>query len=186
MRPERAAIKRKQKDAFAAITAAVKQGIDASTITKFSSLPLSAATLRGLTDSGFVTPTHIQTDALARALEGKDVLGAAKTGSGKTLAFLIPVIEKLYRERWTRIDGIGAIIISPTRELAMQTFQTLRKIGEKHDVRLLVSQSMASPSTSCHIILCVPPFELVDSPDGRQPLQSPCFSRALFSSPQAW
>eukprot|EP00042_Codosiga_hollandica_P056011 m.797141 g.797141 ORF g.797141 m.797141 type:complete len:894 (-) comp59253_c0_seq5:392-3073(-) len=162
MRPERAAIKRKQKDAFAAITAAVKQGIDASTITKFSSLPLSAATLRGLTDSGFVTPTHIQTDALARALEGKDVLGAAKTGSGKTLAFLIPVIEKLYRERWTRIDGIGAIIISPTRELAMQTFQTLRKIGEKHDLSAgLVIGGTTFEEEACRInqmnvLICTP------------------------------
>ena len=71
----------------------------------------------GLTAAGFVTPTDIQLDALARGLEGKDVLGAAKTGSGKTLAFLIPVLEKLYRERWSRSDGVGAIVIAPTREL---------------------------------------------------------------------
>ncbi len=51
------------------------------------------------------------------------MLGAAKTGSGKTLAFVIPVLEKLYREGWSMTDGLGAVIISPTRELAMQIFE---------------------------------------------------------------
>lgn len=50
----------------------------------------------------------------------RDILGCAKTGSGKTLAFLIPALEKLYRERWDQEDGIGVIIISPIRELAIQ------------------------------------------------------------------
>ena len=60
------------------------------------------------------------------------MLGAAKTGSGKTLAFLIPVLEKLYRSQWTEFDGLGALIISPTRELAVQIFEVLRKIGRYH------------------------------------------------------
>lgn len=60
------------------------------------------------------------------------MLGAAKTGSGKTLAFLIPVLEKLYRAQWTEYDGLGALIISPTRELAVQIFEVLRKIGRYH------------------------------------------------------
>lgn len=60
------------------------------------------------------------------------MLGAAKTGSGKTLAFLIPVLEKLYRAQWTEFDGLGALIISPTRELAVQIFEVLRKIGRYH------------------------------------------------------
>lgn len=59
-------------------------------------------------------------------------MGAAKTGSGKTLAFLVPVLENLYRQQWTEIDGLGALIISPTRELATQIFQVLRKIGRNH------------------------------------------------------
>jgi ATP-dependent RNA helicase DDX10/DBP4 len=59
-------------------------------------------------------------------------MGAAKTGSGKTLAFLIPVLEKLYRAQWTEYDGLGALIISPTRELAVQIFQVLRKVGRNH------------------------------------------------------
>lgn len=59
-------------------------------------------------------------------------MGAAKTGSGKTLAFLVPVLENLYRARWTELDGLGALIISPTRELAIQIFEVLRKIGRYH------------------------------------------------------
>lgn len=61
--------------------------------------------------------TDIQREALPLALRGKDVLGAAKTGSGKTLAFVIPILEQLYRAKWTAMDGVGALVISPTREL---------------------------------------------------------------------
>lgn len=61
--------------------------------------------------------TDIQAKSLLYSLKGKDVLGAAETGSGKTLAFLIPVLELLYRNKWGPQDGLGALIISPTREL---------------------------------------------------------------------
>ena len=60
-------------------------------------------------------------------------MGAAKTGFGKTLAFLIPVLEKLWRERWSSLDYLGALLISPTGELAYQTFEVLRKVGKYHD-----------------------------------------------------
>ncbi|KAI6244429.1 ATP-dependent RNA helicase dbp4 [Erysiphe necator] len=66
------------------------------------------------------------------ALKGKDILGSARTGSGKTLAFLIPVLDNLFRLRWTRTGRLGALIISPTRELAIQIFDVLRKIGRHH------------------------------------------------------
>lgn len=61
--------------------------------------------------------TDIQRMALPLALCRRDILGAAKTGSGKTLAFLIPLVECLYRQRWGKNDGVGALVISPTREL---------------------------------------------------------------------
>ncbi|KAI1189972.1 ATP-dependent RNA helicase DBP4 [Nemania serpens] len=99
---------------------------------KFSNLPLSSPTASGIEASHFQTPTDIQARAIPAALKGHDILGAAKTGSGKTLAFLVPVLEKLYRARWTEYDGLGALIISPTRELAVQTFQVLTKIGRFH------------------------------------------------------
>jgi ATP-dependent RNA helicase DDX10/DBP4 len=76
--------------------------------------------------------TDVQSKAVPLALKGKDILGAAKTGSGKTLAFLVPVLENLYRKKWTEFDGLGALIISPTRELAIQIFEVLRKIGRHH------------------------------------------------------
>lgn len=82
--------------------------------------------------SHFQTLTDIQARAIPLALKNKDILGAAKTGSGKTLAFLVPVLEKLYREQWTEFDGLGALILSPTRELAVQIFEVLRKIGRYH------------------------------------------------------
>ena len=53
----------------------------------------------------------------------RDILGAAKTGSGKTVAFVVPVLERLFHARFGRGDGVGALIISPTRELAMQIFE---------------------------------------------------------------
>ncbi|KAH7031432.1 P-loop containing nucleoside triphosphate hydrolase protein [Microdochium trichocladiopsis] len=100
--------------------------------TKFSNLPLSIPTSKGLAASHFETLTDVQARAIPLGLKGKDILGAAKTGSGKTLAFLVPVLEKLYRAQWTELDGLGALVIAPTRELAVQIFEVLRKIGRYH------------------------------------------------------
>ncbi|RSM14320.1 ATP-dependent RNA helicase DBP4 [Fusarium oligoseptatum] len=102
------------------------------TIKNFSHLPLSVPTASGLEASHFQVLTDVQAEAIPLALKGNDVLGAAKTGSGKTLAFLIPVLEKLYRAQWTEYDGLGALILSPTRELAVQIFEVLRKVGRNH------------------------------------------------------
>ncbi|EEU42958.1 uncharacterized protein NECHADRAFT_95387 [Fusarium vanettenii 77-13-4] len=101
-------------------------------IKNFSHLPLSVPTASGLEASHFQVLTDVQAQAIPLALKGNDVLGAAKTGSGKTLAFLIPVLEKLYRAQWTEYDGLGALILSPTRELAVQIFEVLRKVGRNH------------------------------------------------------
>ncbi|KAI4240496.1 MAG: hypothetical protein L6R40_005088 [Gallowayella cf. fulva] len=101
-------------------------------ITAFNDLPLSWPTCSGLEASHFKNLTDIQQKAVLPALKGADILGAAKTGSGKTLAFLIPVLENLYRKKWTELDGLGALILSPTRELAIQIFEVLRKIGRYH------------------------------------------------------
>ncbi|KAI9649877.1 ATP-dependent RNA helicase dbp4 [Ciborinia camelliae] len=101
-------------------------------IKNFSDLPLSGPTSSGLEASHFKTLTDVQSKAVPLALKGKDILGAAKTGSGKTLSFLVPVLENLYRQKWTELDGLGALIISPTRELAIQIFEVLRKIGRYH------------------------------------------------------
>lgn len=99
---------------------------------RFDSLPLSKKTLEALSLAKLETATEIQAAAIPHAIAGRDILGAAKTGSGKTLAFVVPMLEKLYRERWTTEDGLAAIIITPTRELALQIFEVLRTVGKKH------------------------------------------------------
>ncbi|KAK0484665.1 ATP-dependent RNA helicase dbp-4 [Armillaria novae-zelandiae] len=98
----------------------------------FADLRISDCTKRGLKKAFFVNMTDIQAKSIPVSLKGKDVLGAARTGSGKTLAFLIPVLEMLYRRKWGPSDGLGALIISPTRELAVQIFDVLRSIGGYH------------------------------------------------------
>ncbi|KAI3768965.1 hypothetical protein L6452_00061 [Arctium lappa] len=100
--------------------------------TKFQQLPLSKNTKDGVRQSGYKIMTNIQRASLPHALCGRDILGAAKTGSGKTLAFIIPVLEKLYKARWGLEDGVGSIILSPTRELANQLFGVLKSVGKHH------------------------------------------------------
>jgi ATP-dependent RNA helicase DDX10/DBP4 len=110
-------------------------GTQASTTTlHFKNMPLSNKSIQGLNDAKLTIATEIQAATLPHALSGRDILGAAKTGSGKTLAFVIPLIEKLYRERWSLDDGLSAIIITPTRELALQIFEVIRIVGKKHDL----------------------------------------------------
>lgn len=104
------------------------------TISTFSDLPISSRTKQGLEAAHFLTPTDIQKAAIPPALAGCDILGAARTGSGKTLAFLVPLLEALYRNDWGPLDGLGALVLSPTRELALQTFEVLRRIGRLHSL----------------------------------------------------
>jgi ATP-dependent RNA helicase RhlE len=92
----------------------------------FTELPISAYMKERLANARFSTPTPVQAAAIPQALEGKDVLATAQTGTGKTLAFLIPVIEQLLK---SKTPGIMALVLVPTRELAMQVvavFNTLR------------------------------------------------------------
>ncbi|KAJ2141431.1 ATP-dependent RNA helicase [Coemansia sp. RSA 678] len=98
----------------------------------FTSLPLTEQTQRAIGDMGFTRMTEVQARTIPPLLAGKDVLGAAKTGSGKTLAFLIPTIELLTRLRFKPRNGTGAIIISPTRELALQIFGVARDLLQYH------------------------------------------------------
>lgn len=103
-------------------------------VKRFDQLPLSPPTMQGLQKAGYKDMKEIQRACIPHVLAGRDVLGAAKTGSGKTLAFLIPMIEKLFRSYWSSVDGLGGLVISPTRELAIQIFEVLRKIGARHEI----------------------------------------------------
>uniref|UniRef100_A0A0N5AAA1 ATP-dependent RNA helicase n=1 Tax=Syphacia muris TaxID=451379 RepID=A0A0N5AAA1_9BILA len=93
---------------------------------------VSEATLNAVRDMGFKRMTEVQAQCIRPLLEGRDVLGTAKTGSGKTLAFLIPAIELLHKLNWKIRNGTGVIIVSPTRELSMQTYGVLCELLEKH------------------------------------------------------
>ena len=100
---------------------------------KFSDLKLSEKTMKAITeDMKFENMTEIQRRGIPPLLAGKDVLGAAKTGSGKTLAFLIPAVEMLSALRYKPRNGTGVIVVSPTRELALQIFGVARELMENH------------------------------------------------------
>lgn len=94
----------------------------------FSDLDLTPATSKALDAMGFKTMTEVQERCIPPLLAGKDVLGAAQTGSGKTLAFLVPAIEMLQRLKFKPRNGTGAIVISPTRELALQIFGVAKEL----------------------------------------------------------
>jgi len=98
--------------------------------TQFSQFSLSPALLARLDHNKFITPTPVQAGAIPPALEGRDVLATAQTGTGKTLSFLIPIIEYLQRPDSQRMEGRGAqaLILLPTRELAMQVEQAFKAV----------------------------------------------------------
>ncbi|KAK6171509.1 hypothetical protein SNE40_019685 [Patella caerulea] len=93
---------------------------------------VSEETLKGVADMGFTQMTDIQAKSIPQLLEGRDLMGAARTGSGKTLAFLIPAVELLHKLKFMPRNGTGCIIISPTRELSMQTFGVLKELLKYH------------------------------------------------------
>src|SRR5450755_2522339 len=97
-------------------------------LTQFSEMPLSADLQRKLALANFTTPTAIQAEAIPHALAGRDVLATAQTGTGKTLAFLVPMIERLLQ---TSSRNPEALILVPTRELAMQVHEQYEKLRDK-------------------------------------------------------
>ena len=100
--------------------------MDTSVHVDFHALGLSEPLLRDLSRSGLSTPTPVQAQAIPPALAGRDVIGCAQTGTGKTAAFVIPIIERL------AVMPKGepqALILAPTRELALQILTTIDKLG---------------------------------------------------------
>ena len=108
----------------------------------FSSLGLSPTLLRALTDQGFDTPTPVQAQAIPLVLAGRDVLASAETGSGKTVAFCLPVLQALAQ---TPAAASGrqwrarALILVPTRELAVQIGEVARQLARHEAVALKVT-----------------------------------------------
>lgn len=97
----------------------------------FSDLGLSEPVLRALSDLGYDEPTPVQEQAIPPLMEGRDVIGQAQTGTGKTAAFALPIIERLKPERVPQ-----ALVLAPTRELAMQVAEAIYKYGKGRAARV--------------------------------------------------
>ena len=96
--------------------------------TEFSEMSLTEETINSLKKEGFTTATEVQLRTIPIIQKGKDILCTAKTGSGKTLSFLIPSMEMLIRTNFSQKQGVGIIIITPTRELAFQIYSISKKL----------------------------------------------------------
>lgn len=108
---------------------AIPQHPVATTDKPFSSLGLSPPILKVVEQIGFLYPTPIQSEVIPLALSGRDLIGLAATGSGKTAAFSLPLAEKLFHGR-----GLRGLILSPTRELALQTKAFLDLFGQDRNL----------------------------------------------------
>src|SRR5882757_1323270 len=102
----------------------------------FSEFALSPVLKTNLARHGFVEPTTVQSQSIPPALEGRDVVATAQTGTGKTLAFVLPILEKLSKQ--PAVAGVSAVILSPTRELAIQIHETIIKLTAGTGLRTAV------------------------------------------------
>uniref|UniRef100_A0A158Q733 RNA helicase n=1 Tax=Elaeophora elaphi TaxID=1147741 RepID=A0A158Q733_9BILA len=101
----------------------------------WQSIGLDHTLFKGIQKKGFRQPTPIQRKAIPLIIDGKDIVAMSRTGSGKTAAFVIPVLQKL---KTRDMKGIRALIIEPTRELAMQTFTVVKELGRFTGLRCAV------------------------------------------------
>lgn len=127
----------------------------------FQSMGFNAALLKAITKKGFNVPTPIQRKAVPPILEGEDVVGMARTGSGKTAAFVIPMIEKL-KAHSVKV-GARAIVMSPSRELALQTLKATKEFGRGTDLRCVllvggdsIEDQFSEMSSNPDIIIATP------------------------------
>jgi ATP-dependent RNA helicase RhlE len=116
----------------------------------FTELSLSPVLKSNLAKHGFVEPTPVQSQAIPPALGGHDVVATAQTGTGKTLAFVLPMLESLMKQRPTA--GVSAVILSPTRELAMQSHETFARIAAGTGITAAVVVGGLNEQTQLHAI----------------------------------
>lgn len=103
---------------------------------QFQGMGLSYPIIKGITKRGYKIPTPVQRKTIPLIMEGRDVVAMAKTGSGKTACFLIPMFEKLQSRQPT--VNARALILSPTRELAIQTFKFIKELGKFMDLKTIL------------------------------------------------
>ena len=100
----------------------------------FETFDLHPSIMAGVQAAGYVTPTPIQLKSIPPIMQGRDLIGLAQTGTGKTAAFVLPILQRLLQRPRGRI---GALIISPTRELAEQTYEAVTELGRQTGLRSL-------------------------------------------------
>jgi ATP-dependent RNA helicase RhlE len=106
---------------------------------KFNELNLLEPILNALTKQGYTEPTPIQQQAIPYVLEGRDVMGCAQTGTGKTAAFAIPIIQRIHASKQAdNSNKIRALIVTPTRELAIQIEESFKNYGSELKLRYTV------------------------------------------------
>ena len=125
----------------------------------FQAMGLSAISLKAITRMGYSVPTPIQRKTIPLIIDGQDVVGMARTGSGKTAAFVLPMLEKL-KSHSAKV-GARALILSPSRELALQTLKVVKELGRGTDLKcvLLVGGDSLEEQFSYVLLKCV--WELV-------------------------
>jgi ATP-dependent RNA helicase RhlE len=101
----------------------------------FEDFDLNPAVLRAIREEGYRTPTPIQSAAIPVILEGRDLIGTAQTGTGKTAAFCLPMLDRLHKNSG---GGLRALVLTPTRELALQIDASLRTYGRHLPLRSAV------------------------------------------------
>ncbi len=126
----------------------------------FTEFPLPSVLQQNLARHGFVNPTEVQTKAIPAALTGADVAATAQTGTGKTLAFLLPVLHSLME---SRPAGVGAVILTPTRELAIQIHEAFQKLSGSTGIRAAVvvgglneNSQLREIRSGAHVLIATP------------------------------
>ena len=105
----------------------------------FKELNLSAPLLRAVQEAGYETPSPIQAAAIPPVLAGRDLMGCAQTGTGKTAAFALPMLDRLTANAPRRKGAVRALILTPTRELALQIGESFEAYGKYLKLRSLIT-----------------------------------------------
>ena len=103
----------------------------------FNRFGLSDPLVQGILATGYTAPTEIQSQAIPAAIEGRDIIGCAQTGTGKTAAFVLPILDRLSHERAGRKRAVRSLILTPTRELAVQIERSILGYGRFTDLKAL-------------------------------------------------
>lgn len=128
-------------------------------MSKFEQFKLKEEIIKGIKDLYYLEPTPIQKQAIPLALEGKDLIGQAQTGTGKTAAFVIPMLQKID----TKINDIQGLIMTPTRELAIQITEDVKELSKHMDIKVIslhggrdIQAQMNKLSNKVHVVVGTP------------------------------